>query len=104
MRYLVSRSQLMNGEDLRWVKCLAEHIHSPKLTAENPIGIGRLRRAEETFIITLERRKGEVAQKREVGDKMDSVCLSGHRVCFLWSPLNLLYSCACSLLNISALD
>lgn len=64
MWYLVTGSQLMNGEDLRWVKCLAEHIHSPKLTAEDPIGIGCLRRAKETFIITLEQRKGEEWRKR----------------------------------------
>lgn len=65
MCHLVSGSQLMNGEDLRWVKCLAEYIHSPKLTTEHPIGIRRLRRTKETFIITLEQRRGEEWRKRK---------------------------------------
>lgn len=81
----------MNGEDLRRVKCLAEHIHSTKLTAEDPIGISCLRRAKETFIVTLEQRKrGRNSGKRKGGgDEMDSICLSRHWSClsvsFLWS-------------------
>lgn len=94
MCYLVSGSQLMNGKDLRGVKCLTEHIHSAELTAEDPIGIGCLRRAKETFIITLEQRKGGgMTENREVGDETDSSYLLGHQFCssasFLWSLLNL---------------
>lgn len=47
----------MDGEDLRGVESFAEDVNGSELTAEHPVSVGRLRRAQETFIITLEERR-----------------------------------------------
>lgn len=44
----------MDGEDLRGVECFAEDVNGSELTAEHPVSVSSLRRAQETFIITLE--------------------------------------------------
>lgn len=47
----------MDGEDLRGVESFAEDVNGSELTAEHPVSISRLRRAQETFIITLQERR-----------------------------------------------
>lgn len=47
----------MNGKDLRWVQGLAEHVYGPELPTEHPVSVGGLGRPQETFIVTLWKRR-----------------------------------------------
>lgn len=78
----------MNGKDLGWVERLTEDIHSTELATEHPIGISRLRRAKETFIITLQKRtrrldgvkQGDVRLNR-LFTVYQGICAAYLRVC-----------------------
>lgn len=56
----------MDGEDLRGVECFAEDVNGSELTAEHPVSVSRLRRAQEAFIITLEVRRGRKKKQKKV--------------------------------------
>jgi hypothetical protein len=43
----------MNCKYLCWVKSFTEHIHSPKLATEHPIGISSFWRSKKALVIAL---------------------------------------------------
>lgn len=47
---LVSRTQLIDGQDLSSAESLPKQVNCPHLAAEDTVGIGRLGRSQETLV------------------------------------------------------
>ena len=56
---LVSRTQLVDGQNLSGTEGLAKQEHRPHLAAEHAVGVRRLRRAQEALVKCLQQRRRE---------------------------------------------
>ena len=56
-RYLVSGTQLVDGQNLRSTEGLAKQEDRPHLATEHAVGVRRLRRAQEALVKCLQQRK-----------------------------------------------
>lgn len=53
--HLVSRAELVDGEDLSRVECLAEYVNGSQLTAKHSVGVRCLWWTQETLVVALRR-------------------------------------------------
>lgn len=63
--YLVTRPQLVDGQDLGCTEGLAKQIHRPHLTTEHTVGVRRLWRTQETLVESL--KGGRKETRKETG-------------------------------------